>query len=83
MAISPLRSASTPVSRMPVHDAGSARLQGGGVEGFSSAQKPGSRLSSPGLAALQQDGFDVGSPQGAELGKLLQDTLSALTSIVQ
>lgn len=81
MAISPLRSASTPVSRMPVHDAGSARpanLQGG-VSGFSQAQKPGSRLSS----ALQQDGFDVGSSKGAELGKMLQETLSALTSIVQ
>ncbi|RKH71958.1 lytic transglycosylase domain-containing protein [Corallococcus interemptor] len=82
MAISPLRSASTPVSRMPVHDAGSARpanLQAGNVSGFSPAQKPGSRLSS----ALQQDGFDAGSSKGAELGKMLQETLSALTSIVQ
>ena len=82
MAISPLRSASTPVSRMPMHDAGSARpanLQGGNVSGFSPAQKPGSRLSS----ALQQDGFDVGASKGAELGKMLQETLSALTSIVQ
>ncbi|MGE6757823.1 lytic transglycosylase domain-containing protein [Corallococcus interemptor] len=82
MAISPLRSASTPVSRMPIHDAGSARpanLQAGNVSGFSPAQKPGSRLSS----ALQQDGFDVGSSKGAELSKMLQETLSALTSIVQ
>ncbi|RKG71175.1 lytic transglycosylase domain-containing protein [Corallococcus sp. CA054B] len=78
MAISPLRSPSAPVSRMPVQDAASPRLAGrpGGVDGFSSAQKPG-------LAAFQKDGFDIGSGKGAELGKLLQDTLSALTSIVQ
>ncbi|MFB1485312.1 lytic transglycosylase domain-containing protein [Corallococcus sp. RDP092CA] len=81
MAISPLRSASAPVSRLPVQDAASPRLAGrpGGVDGFSSSQKPGS----PGLAALQQDGFDVGSGKGAELGKLLQDTLTVLSSVVQ
>ncbi|RKG56472.1 lytic transglycosylase domain-containing protein [Corallococcus sp. AB011P] len=81
MAISPLRSPSASVSRTPVQDAASPRLAGrpGGVDGFSSAQKPGS----PGLAAFQKDGFDIGSGKGAELGKLLQDTLSALTSIVQ
>ncbi|QAT83304.1 transglycosylase [Corallococcus coralloides] len=76
MAISPLRSPSASVSRMPAQDAASPRLA---VDGFSSSQKPGS----PGLAALQKDGFDIGSGKGAELGKLLQDTLSALTSIVQ
>lgn len=79
MAISPLRSASTPVSRTPVHDAGSARPMGRqyGVDGFSS-QKPGAQ----GLGAFK-DGFDVGGGKGAELGKLLQDTLSVLTSVVQ
>ncbi|MHA7628885.1 lytic transglycosylase domain-containing protein [Corallococcus sp. M7] len=78
MAISPLRSPSASVSRLPVQDAASPRLAGrpGGVDGFSSSQKPG-------LAAFQQDGFDIGSGKGAELGKLLQDTLSALTSIAQ
>ncbi|CAM3964050.1 lytic transglycosylase domain-containing protein [Corallococcus exiguus] len=81
MAISPLRSTSASVSRLPVQDAASPCLAGrpGGVDGFSSSQKPGS----PGLAAFQKDGFDIGSGKGAELGKLLQDTLSALTSIVQ
>ncbi|MBZ4336349.1 lytic transglycosylase domain-containing protein [Corallococcus sp. AS-1-12] len=80
MAISPLRSPSASMFRMPVQDAAAPRAAGrpGGVDGFSSGQKPGS----PGLAALQQDGFDAGSGNGAQLGKLLQDTLTVLSSVV-
>ncbi|MBN8228428.1 transglycosylase SLT domain-containing protein [Corallococcus macrosporus] len=82
MAISPLRSASTPVSYMPVQDAGSARVQGSGMEGRSSQATSPNRCGS-GVGMFQQDGFDAGPRKNAELGKLLQDTLSALTSIVQ
>ncbi|WP_223643488.1 lytic transglycosylase domain-containing protein [Corallococcus sp. EGB] len=80
MAISPLRSPSASVSRLPVQDAATSRPVGrqGGVDGFSSSQRPGS----PGLAAFQ-DGFDVGGGKGAQLGKLLQDTLTVLSSVVQ
>ncbi|NBD08208.1 lytic transglycosylase domain-containing protein [Corallococcus silvisoli] len=85
MSISAFRSASAPASRLSTQDSAVSRPSSfqGGVGGASSSQKPGSRLSSPGLAALQQDGFDAGSGKGQELGKLLQDTLSVLSSIVQ
>ncbi|RKH67348.1 lytic transglycosylase domain-containing protein [Corallococcus aberystwythensis] len=85
MALSPLRSATTPMSRMSVHDAGSARpgnLQGG-AEGPGGSGPMGLKRRTPGPEVLRQDGFDAGPGKGAELGRLLQDTLSALTSIVQ
>ncbi|NOK34774.1 transglycosylase SLT domain-containing protein [Corallococcus exercitus] len=82
MAISPLRSASAPVFRMPVQAAAPSRPQCGGVEGLASGPM-GMKRRTPGVEVLRQDGFDVGSSKNAELGKLLQDTLSALNSIVQ
>ncbi|MFY2560929.1 lytic transglycosylase domain-containing protein [Corallococcus terminator] len=77
MSISPLQNASVPRSSV-------SQLRGGGVESSSFSPSTGMGVkSSPGLAALQKDGFEVGSGGKAHLGKLLESTLSVMNTLVQ
>jgi hypothetical protein len=81
MAISPVRSASSSaVSRPSLQNTSAiSPSKPQGLDGFSGAQKPGSKLS-----LFQQDGFDLGGKAGgADMNKLLGDTLSMVTSMLQ
>lgn len=79
MSIAPLHNAATPVSRPSA-----SPLRRGGVESSSFSPSVGSGVkTAPGLAALQQDGFDLGGGGKAHLGKLLESSLSVMNTLVQ
>ncbi|RKG84992.1 transglycosylase SLT domain-containing protein [Corallococcus terminator] len=84
MSISPTRNTQSLFTRAP------ARTDAPGLSGltgtpatFQPQTKVGPQVS-PRLAALRQDGFDAGPGKDAQaLGKLLQDTLTALNTLAQ
>ncbi|MCY1044917.1 transglycosylase SLT domain-containing protein [Corallococcus sp. bb12-1] len=81
MSISSLRNSPSSFTRTQARTDSAARpaILSGATDASASSQKMGSRM-----AALRQDGFDMGPGKDKQaLGKLLQDTLTALNTLAQ